>query len=55
MVVKPVPPVAVAVMVPLLTQVTAGGDVVVTEIGAGDATVADTDCSQPPASFANMV
>ena len=53
--VKPVPPLAVAVMVPLLTQLIAGVDVAVTEMGADDATVADVDRSQPAASFANTV
>ena len=52
---KPVPPLAVAVMAPLLMQLMAGVDVAVTEIGADDATVADADLSQPPASFANTV
>ena len=52
---KPVPPLAVAVMVPLLMQLMAGVVVAVTEIGADDVTVADVDCSQPAASFANTV
>ena len=53
--VNPVPPLAVAVMVPLLMQLMAGVVVAVTEIGADEVTVADVDCSQPAASFANTV
>ena len=36
-------------------QFMAGVVVAVTEIGADDVTVADVDCSQPAASFANTV
>ena len=53
--VKLVPPVAVIVMVPLLTQLTAGVLLAVTEMGVVDATVTDADFSQPAASFANIV
>ena len=52
---KPVPPLAVAVMVPLLTQLMAGVDVAVTEMGADEVTVADVERSQPAPSFANTV
>ena len=52
---NPAPPPAVAVMVPLFTQLIAGVLVAVKVIGVDDDTVADVVLSQPAASFANTV